>query len=49
MSLITIAVLLMAKAPDKTSAVCQLICHKVGAMLFKNTDPIVINAMVSNT
>ena len=48
-SLITIAVLLMANAPDKASAVCHFICHKAGTTLFKSKDPMVKTAMVSTT
>ena len=49
MSLITMAVLLIANAPANAIAVCQLICHKVGAMLFKNSEAMVMNTMVSTT
>ena len=49
MSLITMAVLLMAKAPDKAKAVCQRICQMDGAMLAKNIDPTVTQTMVRMT
>ena len=48
-SLTTIAVLLMAMAPDKAKAVCQGIFHSVGARVVKNREPSVASTTVSTT
>ena len=43
------AVLLMAIAPESVSAVCQLMCHKLGAKAAKNREAKVTNTMVNTT
>ena len=48
-SLMTMAVLLMAMAPDSASAVCHCICHRVGARLAKNREASVTITRVSTT
>ncbi len=48
-SLTTMAVLLMAIAPDSASAVCQPMVQRLGAMLARNREPTVASTMVSAT
>ena len=49
MSLITMAELLMDKAPAKVNAVCQLMPQSVGAMVFRNTEKPVTKTTVKAT
>ena len=48
-SLTMMAVLLIAMAPDKVSAVCQLMCHRRGARVAKNSEARVTMTMVNTT
>ena len=49
MSLTTIAVLLIATAPDSARAVCQGMRQMVGAITAKASEPTVATTMVSKT